>query len=509
MPINTITRSNASQNLLSMRTQLEDLQRQLGTGKRSETYGGLGPDRSLSVSFRGQIASIDAYTGTTDLLSLRFKLLDTSLTRLSAVPTDIRAALDPNAYEVRLDGKTDAQKTAAIGLDEVIGLLNSSADGRYLFSGKSTDTKPVVAASVMLNGEGAKAGLKQVIAERLTADLGTNGRGRLDLSSSGTTVSVTRQSPLSAEFGFKIADAEVTGSAVTVSKSGDPVEDVGIDFASNPASGDTITLDLTNPDGTASKVTLTATQSTTPGDNEFTIGATAADTAANFETALGSALDRAAATDLRASSAVRAAETFFDTFGGAAPKRVDGTTGGGTLATATDLRDGTASDTVTWYQGYNAAVDTADPSTLPRNDATGRVDGSVDVAYGLRANEDGFRLLVQSLAVTAVESFDSATSTDEDRYRALVERTRDTMAFDGSTQAPADIHAEIAVAGTITNQAADRHKATKSAMQEMLDGVEGVKMEDVAAQILTLQTRMQASYQTTAMLSQLSLVNYI
>ncbi len=143
MPINPINRNAAAQSLVQLRTQMEDLQRQLGTGKKADTYGTLGPDRSLSISFRSRVSDIDSYTDTTNLLQLRFKLLDSSMTRLSQVPTDIRAALDPNAYQVRLDGKTDAQKTASIGLDEVVGLLNAQADGRYLFSGRATETKPV------------------------------------------------------------------------------------------------------------------------------------------------------------------------------------------------------------------------------------------------------------------------------------------------------------------------------------------------------------------------------
>jgi flagellar hook-associated protein 3 FlgL len=43
----------------------------------------------------------------------------------------------------------------------------------------------------------------------------------------------------------------------------------------------------------------------------------------------------------------------------------------------------------------------------------------------------------------------------------------------------------------------------------MLEDIEGVKTEEVATQILALQTRLQASLQTTAILFQTSLVNYI
>ena len=42
-----------------------------------------------------------------------------------------------------------------------------------------------------------------------------------------------------------------------------------------------------------------------------------------------------------------------------------------------------------------------------------------------------------------------------------------------------------------------------------LQQVEGVSNEEVGAQLLTLQTRMQASLQITSMLYQTSLVNYI
>ncbi len=81
-----------------------------------------------------------------------------------------------------------------------------------------------------------------------------------------------------------------------------------------------------------------------------------------------------------------------------------------------------------------------------------RVDTSIDVNYGARANEEGFRVLVQALAVTAVETFDKKVTTDEDRYRALMERTPRDARFDGDTQSPTDIHAEIAVAGSVTRR---------------------------------------------------------
>ena len=60
-----------------------------------------------------------------------------------------------------------------------------------------------------------------------------------------------------------------------------------------------------------------------------------------------------------------------------------------------------------------------------------------------------------------------------------------------------------------TEIAAERQRQTKAALTNLLQEIEGIPTEEVAAQILALQTRLQASMQTTSMLYQTSLVNYI
>jgi hypothetical protein len=46
-------------------------------------------------------------------------------------------------------------------------------------------------------------------------------------------------------------------------------------------------------------------------------------------------------------------------------------------------------------------------------------------------------------------------------------------------------------------------------LQSIVDAAESVSTDQVASQILALQTALQASYQTTAMLSQLTLTKYL
>ena len=49
------------QSILSLRSQLDDLQRQLGTGIKSNSYAGLGLDRGLSMALRGQVAALSSF----------------------------------------------------------------------------------------------------------------------------------------------------------------------------------------------------------------------------------------------------------------------------------------------------------------------------------------------------------------------------------------------------------------------------------------------------------------
>ena len=552
MSINSVL-VNPNMSLLStMRLQLEDMQRQLSTGQKAATYGALGAGRTQSITFRSKISELDSYLQNSNVLNMRVSLLDKSMSRLEDVPSEAAASIDPNTYNIDSSGTTTGQKSSKIALNEVIGLLNSEADGRCLMSGKDTETKPVVSMDEMLSGSGSKAGLKQVVAERYTADLGTNKLGRLDLATATSdTVTITRQGAnttpptMSAEFGYKLSDASTSAAddshikVTSTSGTDSIITSVDIKIGANIQAGDSVSLKLENPDGTKSTIKLTATLTSPPGDGQFTIAKDSSgntligDTATNFQNRLKESLTTETKTTFQAASMMRAADSFFDTAGGKMPKRVD--TSSADLATATGLRDGDT-DTVQWYKGYNAEIKDDDASTSPRNDVTARVDSNITVGYGVRANETAYANLVRSLAVMTVAEFDpkAGTSADTDRadpalttddqrdaaaaqhlnnekarYSALASRVDGVLAFADGSQKPTDIHTEIAVSGNVAKSASDRQTSSKTTLQVMLDGVEGINKEDLTAQILTLQTRMEASYTTSMILNNLSLLNYM
>ena len=95
------------------------------------------------------------------------------------------------------------------------------------------------------------------------------------------------------------------------------------------------------------------------------------------------------------------------------------------------------------------------------------------------------------------------------RNAALNSRVGANLGVPAGTQSIEEISTELAGAQHTLQRAAERHQQTTSTLGGMLEKIEGVSTEEVAAQILAMQTRLQASLQTTAMLYQTSLVNYL
>ena len=348
------------------------------------------------------------------------------------------------------------------------------------------------------SGDGARAGLKQLIDERNQADLGVGGLGRLAITApTATSVSVAEDAV--SPFGFKLAAVSSTlTNAVVTGPSGVPAA-FSVDLsAGNPNAGDTIRVQFTLPDGSSENITLTASNASPPGANEFTIGATPNVTAANLQTALTSAVGKLASSSLAAASALAASNDFFNIDAANPPQRVDGPP----FDTATSLIDGTAANTVTWYTGEAGS----DPA---RTTAAARVDQSINVAYGVRANEQGIRWMVQNLAVLAATTFSTSDPDAAARSSALNQRLAPALDVPAGTQKIENIETDLAGAQVSLTAAKSRHQQTSATLSDFLQQLEGVSNEEVGAQFLALQTRLQASLQVTAMLFQTSLVNYL
>jgi flagellin-like hook-associated protein FlgL len=480
----------------SLMNQLDTLSTELGTGQAAQTYSGLGSQAGVAVSLGQQLSAVNSYSSAATTVGTTLTVAQSVLTQLDSSRTTMQQnVIQQGAFSLNGNGQTLVQTQAATQLDQVLSLLNTQVGNNYLFSGSATDQPSVAATSDILNGTGTQAGLTQVINERLQADQGANGLGRLVIPApSGSTVSIS-EDVAGSPFGFKLAgvSSSLTGATVT-GPTGSPAA-ISIALGSNPNAGDSIQFSLTLPDGTSQTISLQATTASPPGTNQFTIGATPAATATNLQTALTSAVGTLDQTALPAASAIAAANNFFNSN---RPQRVAGPP----FDSATSLVNGTTANTVFWYTGENG-------STAARQTATAEVGPSMSISYGMRANEQAISSLVANVAVLAATTYSASDPNAAASYQALSRKVAANLDEPSGTQSIANIEADLASAQTTVSNAGKINTATQSTLQDMLQSIEGVNQTQVGEQVLNLQNTLSASLSLTARLAQLSLVNYL
>ncbi|WP_316168754.1 MULTISPECIES: flagellar protein [unclassified Bradyrhizobium] len=596
--------------------QLANLSTQLSTGVKSSNYAGMGTDEGFAVAARSQLSNIQAFTDTITHVNTIVQAANTVLQSLSKTAGQIQSAAAATPQNLTSTGQSIGQQNAQSNLSAMVGMLNTQVGDRYIFSGSAIDKPAVASAADILNGTATQAGLKQVIAERLQADVGTSGMGRLVLSAPATMPITLSEDVAGSPFGLKLnsVTSSLTNATVT-GPSGSPPS-VSVDLtAGNPNPGDQLSVVFNLPDGTTESIKLTASNTTPAQPNTFAIGATPATTSANLNAAMNSAIGTLANTSLVAASAVAAGNNFFSDgvatgsavnnkaaapitgatlLSGAAAtdsiatnfvpgdtitvngttltfvasgatgnqlnvtdsvqtllSKVDQITGtktastvsggairintndapdlsisssnaaafqalgfsgtvtatsplrvsGSPLGTATSLAPG-AANTVAWYTGNNA------PGAA-RSTSTVRIDGSQKVQFGAQANEQAIRQALQQTAVYSAVTASPTAPNSGAQIAALSQRIAANLSSQPGQQTISDIQTDFANAQTAMKDAGARQTQSKAALQSLIDGTEGISQNEVASQILQLQTNLQASYQTTSMLSQLSLVKYL
>ena len=623
MAINSVSIGSSvlNQSVVDLKTQLTSLQSQLTTGKKSTSYAGMGVNEGFAIAARSQLANFSAFSDTMSNINTNIGVANVALQAMVDIGTKVQNSATSSSQSLNSAGQSIGQQIATSQLSSMLGILNTQAGDRYLFSGSAINTPSVASADDILKGTTTQAGLKTLISERQQADLGASGLGRLVITAPAPTSVQVAEDVAGSPFGLKLSaiSSTLTGAVVT-GPAGSPPS-VSVDLGpSNPNNGDAVSFAFKLPDGTTESIQLTASNATPPPVGTFAIGATSTITAANLNAALTTAIGTLANTSLVAASAVEAGNDFFNwspsatasavnnkaavpafitgatllsgaaatdslttnfaagdtitvngtpiTFvaagavgnqlnitdsvqtlltkidsitgttnpstisGGAitlhggnganlsvsssnaaaftalgfaapvaatsAPLRV----GGAPLNAATSLVAGTPANTIYWYTGETG-------TGSARASATARVDQSVTVQYGARANETAIRLQLQTLAVFAAVTTSPVSPNAGAQVAALSQRVTQNLSLKPGQQTIQDIQSDFATAQVTMKDAKTRQTLSQSMLQGIVDQAESVAPDQVASQILALQTALQASYQTTSMLSQLNLIKYL
>lgn len=292
--------------------------------------------------------------------------------------------------------------------------------------------------------------------------------------------------------GFQNGDAiTVNGTTITFSTSS-ATSLTGPTYNINPTTGtvgnllsaiDSITGTTTPSSIDGGAVTINA-----PNAANFSISASSSDPNAQAAlAALGFSQTAGTATTTASGTTISAIQP---------PLRVSGSP----LSSATKLVNGSA-DTVAWYTGNN--------SPDPRASSTALIDSGISVQYGLQANEQAIRQQLEGTAVYAALTESPTGTNSAAQAAALSTRIATNLTSQQGQQQISDIQTDLANAQTTMKAASARQTQTQTQLQNMIDGTETVSTQQVASEILALQTSLSASYQTTSILSKLTLTNFL
>ncbi|MBE7204076.1 MAG: flagellin, partial [Parafilimonas terrae] len=327
-----------------------------------------------------------------------------------------------------------------------------------------------------------------------------------------------------ANFGFSLAGKPTsTTSAIQATYTAGTATAAGslqLNVAAQPAVGDSITVTLKMHDGTSTTMTLTAVAAgTTPANSAttFALGANGdtTATAANLSAALTSAVGAAATGPLTATSAATAASHFFTgsvkggpNGTGVMPQRVLFDTSTGNPGTPIGYRSATPQDTVLWYQGENT-YSSSGTQTPALDTQSVQVSATSSIGTGARAIDPAVQNVLAGLATMAFGLPTSSSTSPNATYQAVIDAAGPLLASANGSTGVQDTVTQLSLASARLTNAGTTNKAIQNTVQNTLDGIEQAPTEEVVAKLLDVQNRLQASYQVTATLSKLSLVNYI
>lgn len=129
--------------IFNAQERIQDRQMQISTLQKSQDYVGIADDAMRLVTVEGSERRIDQFLNDNTFIDLRMNAALSTIDSLKSSLRDVRGL----AREILDDGNVpdgmDKDDIAKTKLSEIQDFLNVRINGRFLFAGSKTDTKPV------------------------------------------------------------------------------------------------------------------------------------------------------------------------------------------------------------------------------------------------------------------------------------------------------------------------------------------------------------------------------
>ena len=144
--------STAGQNLTrliqltDLRYKLNDLERQIVTGKRTDTFSGLGADSQRLQGLRADENELGSFINGGKRVLTRTQLMSSAMDNVDSAALDVIAMFQLQVKEGSVE-INDINRVAGDRLDIIHDLMNSNSEGRYLFAGTDISSPPMSSPS--------------------------------------------------------------------------------------------------------------------------------------------------------------------------------------------------------------------------------------------------------------------------------------------------------------------------------------------------------------------------
>ena len=129
-------------NALRTQRNVNDLQVQIASGKKTQSFSGIADDAGRLVNLKSELSQAEQFIQNITITEKRLDLMAFALDQIEDIArkarTDFAGALNGSAAD-------DIQLSllAQASLDQVVEVLNTKDDSRFLFAGGALETKPV------------------------------------------------------------------------------------------------------------------------------------------------------------------------------------------------------------------------------------------------------------------------------------------------------------------------------------------------------------------------------
>lgn len=129
--------------ILDTQSRLNDKQAQISSNQKSQDYAGIASDSMQLVSLEASERRMEQYLTDNTYVDLRLNGTLNSIDSLKHSINDIRGLLRSLMVDGHLATGIDKDNICDVKTQEIEDFLNTTINGRYLFSGSKTNTRPV------------------------------------------------------------------------------------------------------------------------------------------------------------------------------------------------------------------------------------------------------------------------------------------------------------------------------------------------------------------------------